>query len=164
MKGLRGLRAFVQSSGRGQPSVRAKRTRACRSNGCLGDYFLYETECLQAQARRYNHPTEVNFFGPLPEPMIGRDKAPEPNPKGAVLAPHSVSINKRLLETYRTLILPEICEEGDDGNYGSTAVQDVHCLQTIATRIYYGARLTGLIFTLLRRGCGVGPSRRAAVT
>lgn len=34
--------------------------------------------------------------------------------------------------------MPVICTPGDDGNYGSTAVQDVVCLQTISTRIYYG--------------------------
>merc|ERR1719323_1763185 len=35
-------------------------------------------------------------------------------------------------------MIPALCEEGDDGNHGSTAVQDVHCLQTMATRIYCG--------------------------
>ena len=29
-------------------------------------------------------------------------------------------------------------QEGDDGNAGSAATCDVQCLQTIATRIYYG--------------------------
>ena len=35
-------------------------------------------------------------------------------------------------------MITSLCEEGDDGNYGSTAVQDVHVLQTMSTRIYYG--------------------------
>merc|ERR1711904_715542 len=39
---------------------------------------------------------------------------------------------------YRKHMLPVLCADGDDGNHGSTAVQDVHCLQTMATRIYYG--------------------------
>ncbi|CAE7481123.1 CM1 [Symbiodinium natans] len=29
-------------------------------------------------------------------------------------------------------------DDGDDGNHGSTAVQDVHVLQTMSTRIYFG--------------------------
>lgn len=41
--------------------------KAAGSNGCLGDYFIYQTECLHSQVRRYNHPTEYPFFGPLPE-------------------------------------------------------------------------------------------------
>eukprot|EP01052_Picozoa_sp_SAG31_P047299 SAG31_NODE_9412_length_1282_cov_0.840237_1_plen_280_part_00 len=111
--------------------------KAAGSGGCLGDYFLYETECLHAQARRYSHPTEYSFFSPLPEPIMA-SRGLAPNMDDRVLAPHSVSINKKLLETYRTAIMPVICNPGDDGNHGSTAVQDIVCLQTISTRIYYG--------------------------
>ncbi|CAK0867477.1 unnamed protein product [Prorocentrum cordatum] len=50
----------------------------------------------------------------------------------------SARINRRLLDIYRRSIVPTLCEEGDDGNYGSTSVQDVHCVQTMATRIYFG--------------------------
>merc|ERR550537_226369 len=52
--------------------------------------------------------------------------------------PESAIINSRLLDIYRSKMIPAICDKGDDGNHGSTAVQDVHCLQTMATRIYYG--------------------------
>lgn len=38
---------------------------------------------------------------------------------------------RRLLELYRSKMIPELCEEGSDGNYGSTAVQDVHVLQSL---------------------------------
>jgi len=106
------------------------------SNGCYSDYFLYQTECAHSEARRYLHPTEFSFFSPLPEPMGGGAKSSQREEQ--VLAPHNVNENTKLLALYRTKIIPEICERGDDGNYGSAAVQDVQCLQTIATRIYYG--------------------------
>lgn len=108
--------------------------RTAGSNGCLGDWFIYQTECLHSQVHRYEHPTEFPFFGPLPEPTLGREE-----PRRILEdVPESALINKRLLDIYRTKIIPHICEEGDDSNHGSTAVQDVHVLQLMATRIYYG--------------------------
>eukprot|EP00930_Biecheleria_cincta_P021587 TRINITY_DN15958_c0_g1_i1.p1 TRINITY_DN15958_c0_g1~~TRINITY_DN15958_c0_g1_i1.p1 ORF type:complete len:296 (+),score=51.10 TRINITY_DN15958_c0_g1_i1:38-925(+) len=114
--------------------------KSAGSNGCLGDWFIYQTECLHSQVCRYNHPTEYSFFGPLPEPTLGQGanaKNAEPEP---ILAPvpDSARINSKLLDIYRRKIVPKICEPGDDGNPGSTAVQDVHVLQTMATRIYFG--------------------------
>ena len=52
--------------------------------------------------------------------------------------PKDALVNTELLATYREKMVPKICEEGDDGNHGSTALQDLHCLQTMSTRIYYG--------------------------
>ncbi|CAE7451136.1 CM1 [Symbiodinium microadriaticum] len=72
------------------------------SNGCLGDWFIYQTECLHSQVKRYEHPTEFSFFKPLPEPAQSRPD-------------HQRSKSHQ----------QQRCEEGDDGNYGSTAVQDV---------------------------------------
>eukprot|EP00438_Fugacium_kawagutii_P013597 Skav223058 [mRNA] locus=scaffold1069:409365:410201:+ [translate_table: standard] len=105
------------------------------SSGCLGDWFIYQTECLHSQVRRYDHPTEFSFFEPLPEPLLAKSHQRE-----QVLAkvPAEARVNQRLLELYRSKMIPSLCEDGDDGNYGSTAVQDVHVLQTMSTRIYYG--------------------------
>lgn len=109
------------------------------SNGCLGDWFIYQTECLHSQVRRYMHPTEFSFFKPLPEPTLGSTSgAKTEGPPILAPMPDAALINDRLLEIYRTLVVPHVCEEGDDSNHGSTAVQDVHCLQTLATRCYYG--------------------------
>jgi len=107
------------------------------SNGCLGDWFIYQTECLHAQVRRFEHPTEYAFFGPLPEPSLGLLRSPADK---SILAPvpQGAMINAKLLDVYRSRMVPAICEAGDDGNHGSTAVQDVACLQSMATRIYYG--------------------------
>uniref|UniRef100_A0A7S2AIE3 chorismate mutase n=1 Tax=Alexandrium andersonii TaxID=327968 RepID=A0A7S2AIE3_9DINO len=113
--------------------------KAAGSCGCLGDWFIYQTECLHAQVRRYAHPTEYSFFGPLPEPYLGLFPR-ESSSQESVLAPvpKCAVMNHHLLEIYRTKILPRLCEQGDCGNHGSCAVQDVQCLQTMATRIYYG--------------------------
>lgn len=109
------------------------------SNGCLGDWFIYQTECLHAQVRRYQHPTEFSFFSPLPPPTLGSTSGGRTDVE-PILAPvpRSAVVNSKLLESYRREMVPVLCEDGDDGNHGSTAVQDVHCLQTMATRIYYG--------------------------
>lgn len=109
------------------------------SNGCLGDWFIYQTECLHSQVRRYVHPTEYSFFGPLPEPTLGKSSGSSNNlePILAPVPPEAL-VNKKLLEIYRKNMVTAICQEGDDGNPGSIAVQDVHVLQTMATRIYYG--------------------------
>jgi chorismate mutase len=126
--------------------------KSAGSNGCLGDWFIYQTECLHSQVRRYLHPTEYPFFGPLPDPTLGttaefvKTDGDEPAPKRQRAERHNVLapvppealINGRLLDIYRGQIIPRICEAGDDGNHGSCAVQDVHVLQTMATRIYYG--------------------------
>jgi chorismate mutase len=134
--------------------------KAAGSNGCLGDYFIYNSECLHAEARRYQHPTEYPFFGPLPAPMLSstsgartdgftsdtparatkRARTSTGGDADPILAPvpPEALVNKRLLETYRSKIIQKICEEGDCGNHGSTELQDLQCLQTISTRIYYG--------------------------
>lgn len=108
------------------------------SNGSLGDYFLYQTECLHAQIGRYLHPTEYPFHRPLPDASLGFAEGRASRAQILAPVPPEAILTRRLLETYRTKILPRICEEGDDKNYGSTAVQDVHCLQTMSTRIHYG--------------------------
>lgn len=122
--------------------------KSAGSNGCLGDWFIYQTECLHSQVTRYDHPTEYSFFGPLPEPCLGSPVKKQKvgsgssngNGKKSILAPvpQAAIVNPKLLEIYRKSMVPALCEDGDCGNHGSTAVQDVHCLQTMATRIYYG--------------------------
>lgn len=120
-------------------AFRLHQLKSSGSSGSLGDWFIYQTECLHAEVRRYQHPTEYSFFHPLPEPTLGSTSGgrTEAEPILAPVPPEAL-VNSRLLEIFRTKMVPVLCEEGDDGNHGSTAVQDVHCLQTMATRIYYG--------------------------
>lgn len=120
-------------------TFRLHQLKSAGSNGCLGDWFIYQSECLHSQVRRYQHPTEYSFFGPLPEPTLGSTSGSRTDTE-PILAPvpKEAMVNSRLLDIYRTKMVPALCEDGDDLNHGSTAVQDVHCLQTMCTRIYYG--------------------------
>jgi hypothetical protein len=66
--------------------------KSAGSDGCLGDYFIYQTECLHSQARRYKHPTEYAFFGPLPQPTLSSTSgAPTTCSLHCCLAPDSPS-------------------------------------------------------------------------
>mmetsp|Transcript_39126 Transcript_39126/g.103274 ORF Transcript_39126/g.103274 Transcript_39126/m.103274 type:complete len:284 (-) Transcript_39126:24-875(-) len=113
--------------------------KSAGSNGCLGDWFIYQTECLHSQVRRYQHPTEFSFFDPLPEPTLGSTSGARTDRERILHeVPKAAQVNQQLLDIYRSKVVPALCEDGDDGNHGSTAVQDVHVLQTISTRIYYG--------------------------
>merc|ERR1711957_104053 len=104
--------------------------KAAGSNGCLADWFIYQTECLHSQVKRYLHPTEFSFFGPLSDPSLGAANSTSTDNVLAHIPPAAV-VNQRLLDIYRTKMIPALCEDGDDGNHGSTSVQDVHCLQTM---------------------------------
>jgi chorismate mutase len=99
----------------------------------LCGYMLRETEKLHAQMRRYTSPDENPFFEDLPEPILPQLHFWE-NP----LAPNTVNLNAKLRSTYENAIVPHICQEGDDKQYGSGAVCDVACLQGLSKRIHYG--------------------------
>lgn len=103
-------------------------------NGDFADYFLHETERICARVRRYTSPDEHPFSLPseLPRPIL--PPASYPN----TLVKNEININSEIREHYRTKVLTNICSQGDDGNYGSTAVCDVTCLQQLSKRIHYG--------------------------
>ena len=50
----------------------------------------------------------------------------------------SINLNRQIMELYLTELMPGITEPGDDNNYGSSAMQDVLCLQALSKRIHYG--------------------------
>mmetsp|Transcript_44016 Transcript_44016/g.80437 ORF Transcript_44016/g.80437 Transcript_44016/m.80437 type:complete len:295 (+) Transcript_44016:122-1006(+) len=110
--------------------------KSAGSNGCLGDWVIYQMECVNAALGRYEHPTEYSFFSPLPERTLGPMHAPKEDILSSV--PQACKVNRQLLSIYRTQMLPKLCQEGDCTNHGSTALQDMHCVQLMATRIYYG--------------------------
>lgn len=89
--------------------------------------FLIEKTCVCVQRARTSTggSTDGAAAAHAADPILA------PVPKDAL-------IGKELLATYRDKMVPKICEDGDDGNHGSTALQDLHCLQTMSTRIYYG--------------------------
>lgn len=99
----------------------------------LCGFLLRETEKVHARMRRYTSPDEIPFFSGLPEPLLSRrDEGP------AWLPGPLVNLNADIRRRYSEWAIPMLCREGDDGQYGSSAVCDVHCLQAISRRIHYG--------------------------
>ncbi|WP_420580948.1 chorismate mutase [Reichenbachiella sp.] len=101
-------------------------------NGSFSDYLLWETEKIHAKVRRYTSPDEHPFFDALPEPIL------PPLDYQNTINVSFLNINDKIHEMYQKHIVPEICEEGDDENYGSSATCDVVCLQALSKRIHYG--------------------------
>ncbi len=101
-------------------------------SGSFSDYLLYETEKVHARVRRYTAPDEEPFFSDLPLPILDALDFPRQ------IVPNAINVNGLITELYREQILPVICQEGDDQNYGSSAVCDVACLQALSKRIHYG--------------------------
>jgi chorismate mutase len=99
----------------------------------LSGYLLRETECIHARMRRYTSPDEHPFFRDLPAPLLP-PLAFHENP----LRPNAVNLNEAVRDAYEHAIVPLLCAAGDDGQYGSTAVCDVACLQSLSRRIHYG--------------------------
>ncbi|XP_022990842.1 chorismate mutase 1, chloroplastic-like [Cucurbita maxima] len=104
-------------------------------SGSLVEYLVKETERLHAQVGRYKSPDEHPFFpDDLPAPLLPPLQYPQ------VLHPvaDSININSKVWRMYFNSLIPRLVEEGDDGNYGSTAVCDTMCLQALSKRIHYG--------------------------
>ena len=102
-------------------------------DGSFLAYMLFETERIHARVRRYTSPDEHAFCRDLPEPVLP-DAADTPQR----IKPNRINRNAEILDGYRNRIVPQICEPGDCGNYGSSAVCDVNCLQALSKRIHYG--------------------------
>ncbi|KAF5745443.1 chorismate mutase 3 chloroplastic [Tripterygium wilfordii] len=104
-------------------------------SGSLVEYMVRETERLHARLGRYKSPDEHPFFPAfLPEPMLPPLQYPQ------VLHPcaSSININDKVWNMYFRDLLPRLVRAGDDGNYGSTAVCDSICVQSLSKRIHYG--------------------------
>lgn len=100
----------------------------------FSQYVLHELEKVYASVRRYTSPDEHPFAPPdsLPKPLLeGLDYPP-------TLMRNDINYNKKIEQMYLDSILPVVCEDGDDQNYGSSATCDVACLQALSKRIHYG--------------------------
>lgn len=103
--------------------------------GSLVEFMFKETEKLHSKVGRYKSPDEHPFFPEdLQEPLL----PPLQYPQVLHPAASNININKEIWTMYFVELLPRIAAIGDDGNYGSTAVCDVACLQAISRRIHYG--------------------------
>lgn len=96
------------------------------------EYLLHMNEIVYAKVRRYTAPDEHPFTKDLPQPIINSLKYDWPIKKT------NININDKIFSLYIDKIIPQITEDGDCGNYGSSAVCDVASLQAISKRIHYG--------------------------
>jgi chorismate mutase len=93
---------------------------------------------LLAKIRRYQSPDEYPFTSDLPEPIIPPLQYPP------LLHPNqNINVNPQIYDSYINDILPRITQNLPDKgesleNYGSTAVRDVECLQSLSRRIHFG--------------------------
>ena len=101
-------------------------------NDSLVGYLLYETEVIHARMRRYTSSQEKPFFVDLPEPML-----PPLHEDNSPINPNSINVNDEIRHIYEKETVPQLCNPGDDGQYGSSSVCDVTCLQAISTRVHF---------------------------
>jgi len=99
----------------------------------LVGFMLLECERSHAKVRRYTSPDEHPFFDNLPAPIL-----PPLHLSDNPLRPNTININASIRKVYEQEIVPHICRTGDDDQYGSAAVCDVACLQSLSKRIHYG--------------------------
>jgi chorismate mutase len=102
--------------------------------GTFSQYLLSELEKVYATVRRYTSPDEHAFspLSVLPQPLLPALCFP------STLVENDINFNADVQRVYRESIVPAICEEGDDQNYGSAAACDVACLQALSKRVHYG--------------------------
>ena len=99
----------------------------------LVGFMLHECERSHAKVRRYSSPDEHPFFEALPDPIL-----PPLHLSDSPLRPNTINMNATIRNVYEREIVPHMCREGDDDDYGSAAVCDVSCLQVLSKRIHYG--------------------------
>ena len=99
------------------------------------EYLLRETEQMHGRVRRYTSPDEHAFYpDDLPYLVLPPIEYP------SLLHPYAenININDQVMKVYFEELLPRICNDGDDGNYGSAALCDIDVLQALSKRIHYG--------------------------
>jgi chorismate mutase len=105
----------------------------------LFELRLYHQEKLDAKFGRYLIPEERPFYLGLPQP---RRKPPQGEWPFPIQDLETVNVTGPIRAGYHAL-LPRLCREGDDGQWGSSVEHDVICLQALARRIHFGALYVG---------------------
>jgi chorismate mutase len=96
--------------------------------------FLFRgTENLHALAGRYADPEEHPFYEGQPAPIVSRRVENRGIEK-------RTNFNRKILEAYFEA-LHSLCEEGDDNNYGNSAICDITGLQNISKRVHIGEQV-----------------------
>jgi len=96
---------------------------------------LHSQESMDAEFGRFHVPEERPFTKGLP---AAKRNVLSPDTGLATIDYEVVNLCPTILQRYQALI-PTVCPEGDDGQYGSSVEHDVYALQAIARRIHYGA-------------------------
>jgi chorismate mutase len=55
-----------------------------------------------------------------------------------VIKPNTINFNSQIKSIYLNKIIPSICADGDDNQYGSSVNMDINALQAISKRVHYG--------------------------
>ena len=109
--------------------------------------FANEDSRSLFQLRLHCHEEMDAKFGRFCVPEERPFNAGLPKPQRAVNIPETglyikdfdcVNMTQTVLSSY-LLLLPKICPDGDDGQYGSSVEHDVYAVQAIARRLHYGA-------------------------
>lgn len=105
------------------------------------EYMLVGTEALHCAARRYLSPEEHAFF-PERIPSQPMPALPSLQYSPELLSSEGgasrVNFNKRLLQQYINVIVPAVCESGDDEQHGSAVLCDIAVLQALSRRVHCG--------------------------
>jgi len=108
---------------------------ASDSSRTLFELRLLHHEEMDAKFGRFCVPEERPFNSGLPKPLRTVN-IPETGLR--IRDVDRVNFTSVVLSTYQ-LLLRNICQDGDDGQYGSSVEHDVYAVQAIARRLHYGA-------------------------
>ncbi|MBN2439812.1 MAG: chorismate mutase [Spirochaetales bacterium] len=96
---------------------------------------LFHQENMDSQFGRYRQPEERPFLQGLVPPM----RLVTLSDTGLMIDNYDkINLTKEILASYINLV-PQICPDGDDAQYGSSVVTDVYALQAISERIHFGS-------------------------
>lgn len=105
----------------------------------LFELRLHHQEKLDTLFGRYLIPEERPFHVGLPAPR----RVPPLPETGLVIQDYETVNVTGPIRTEYLKVLPSLCGEGDDGQWGSSVEHDVICLQALARRIHYGSLYVG---------------------
>jgi len=101
----------------------------------LFEIRIIQQEQMDARFGRFCVPEERPFTMELPEPQ----RVVNIPDTGLQLGDFNlISQSDRIISSYLKLV-GQMCNHGDDGQYGSSVEHDVYAIQAIARRIHYGA-------------------------
>jgi len=104
-------------------------------DGSYLDFLLSGTEKLHALAGRFEDAGEVPFTDAArTERNASRDHSSFP------MGPSEINMNSVIFDAYMDA-LADICADGDDGEYGWSALADIEALSSISTRVHRGGIL-----------------------